>query len=276
VNSDFSERQFEAAVNIELTSMLGPHMSPAIPIVPTTNEEAVAGWDALFKLGSGYWYFLQYKVGVWASRQTHWNSSFWAVHQGPYFRFPLHVDSNGECRQHRLLTDLCQSQPGVYYCAPAFVKEDELWSRASSQSVFAGSRLIDLADVPLPNYDGPHQLSFDDGGLVQVWSEEGKRSIGDRSPEIRRSQKNRHEVNRETVAGVLGDVARIADRSAQERRGRDVVADWLGARVPERSQHLILGRGGEVRGGGSSPRARRRRVALATVAGFCRWPRRRR
>src|SRR4051794_26911742 len=114
MNPDFSERQFETAVNIELSTALGPHMSPAIPLVPTTNQEAREGWDALLKLGSGYWYFLQYKVAFSASRRTHWNTKFWDVHNRPYFRFPLHVASTGECKQHRRLEELRVTQPGVY------------------------------------------------------------------------------------------------------------------------------------------------------------------
>ncbi|HEV7563402.1 MAG TPA: hypothetical protein VGO24_07855 [Solirubrobacterales bacterium] len=234
MNPDFSERQFETAVNIELTNSLRPHMSPATPIVPTTNQEAEAGWDALFKLGTGYWYFLQYKVAVRASRRTHWNTGFWAVHRGPYLRFLLHSDSNGECRQHRLLTELRQAQSGVYYCVPSFVKEEELWTRIATNSVFEGCRLIDLAGVALPNYHGRHQISFDDSGFVQVWSAPGEGSISERSPAIRRDQTNRREISREAVAGLLLDATRIVARSTRTRRGRQAFETWIDARLPER------------------------------------------
>jgi hypothetical protein len=238
MNPDFSERQFETAVNIELTSTLGPQMSPAIPIVPTTNQEAQAGWDALFKLGSGYWYFLQYKVAVSASRRTHWNEKFWDVHNGAYFRFPFHVDSTGECRQHRLLTELRQTQPGVYYCAPAFVKEEELWWRSSRREVLDGSRLFDVADLALPDYWGDHQISFDDMGLVQVWSERGEQSRADRLASIRRTDRNRRKINRETVTALLADVSRIAASSRRDR-GDEAHDAWLRARFSESARDSL-------------------------------------
>lgn len=229
MNSDFSERQFETAVNIELTAALGPHMQPAVPVVPTTNQEAEAGWDALFRLGSGYSYFLQYKIVVSASRKSRWNEHLWNVHHRPYFRFSLHSDSTGECRQHRLLSELRARQPGVYYCVPGFVKEEEFWKRIQGRSLFEGCRLIDLADVPLRDHFGRHQVSFDDAGLVQVWSEPEQHSVGERGASIRRSEENRRRVSKESVADILVDAVAVA---GQTRRRRESADAWLGARVP--------------------------------------------
>src|SRR5690242_9015821 len=56
------ERQYEFAVNFELTTALG-----AIPIIPSTKAEAKLGWDAKFDLGTGWLYHLQYKVASYAS-----------------------------------------------------------------------------------------------------------------------------------------------------------------------------------------------------------------
>jgi hypothetical protein len=236
VKSDFSERQFEAAVNIELVSSLSPYMDPAVPVVPTTNQEAREGWDALVKLDFGYWYYLQYKVSNYASKHSHRNTKFWEVHRGPYFRFPFHVDSRGECNQHRLLTELRQTWPGVYYCVPAFVREEELWERVRDGSVLNGSRLFDVEDLPLPSYEGTHQVSFDDSGLTQVWSERGKESAGDRSASIRRSERNRRPIDRGSVGSLLEDASRIALESRRERGPRARIS-WFGARFPERIAH---------------------------------------
>jgi hypothetical protein len=229
MNSDFSERQFETAVNIELTATLGPHMQPAVPVVPTTNQEAEAGWDALFQLGSGYSYFLQYKVVVSASRKSHWNEHLWDVHRRPYFRFSLHSDSTGECRQHRLLSELRRRQAGVYYCVPSFVKEVEFWKRIQERSLFEGCRLIDLEDVPLRDHFGRHQVSFDDAGLVQVWSEPERSSVGERGFSLRHGEENRTAVSREAISNVLVDAVAVAGRA---RRSRELSDAWLGARVP--------------------------------------------
>jgi hypothetical protein len=236
MNSDFSERQFETAVNIELTAALGPQMQPAVPVVPTTNQEAEAGWDALFRLGSGYSYFLQYKVVTSASRKSHWNEHLWDVHHRPYFRFSLHSDSTGECRQHRLLSELRHRQPGVYYCAPGFVKEEEFWRRVQEGTLFEGCRLIDLADVPLRDHFGRHQVSFDDTGLVQVWSEPEMRSTGERGFSIRRREENRREVSKESISRVLVDAVAVA---GQGRRDRELPDTWLGARVPPEARDQL-------------------------------------
>jgi hypothetical protein len=205
-------------------------------VVPTTNQEAEAGWDALFRLGSGYSYFLQYKVVVSASRKSHWNEHLWDVHGRPYLRFSLHSDSTGECRQHRLLSELRRRQEGVYYCAPSFVKEDEFWKRVQEGSLFEGCRLIDLADVPLREHFGRHQVSFDDTGLVQVWSEPERSSVGERGFSIRRREVNRREVSKASVSALLVDAVAVA---GQGRRGRELPDAWLGARVPPQARdHL--------------------------------------
>lgn len=226
-------------MNIELVSSLGHLMEPAIPVIPTTNQEAQEGWDALFKLGSGFWYFLQYKVSNYASKRSTWNEAFWDVHGQPYYRFPFHVDSRGECSQHRLLTELRLTQKGVYYCTPAFVKEEELWDRVRSGSVMAGSRLFDVEDLVLPDYHGAHQVSFDDSGLTQVWSERGRQSKGDRFPAIRRTEENRRPIDRESVGSLLRDATRVAV-SARRSRSPQSLEAWADARFPDRAQRLPL------------------------------------
>lgn len=239
MNSDFSERQYEMMLNIELSTGLGSAAAPVMPVVPNSHEESKRGWDALFRLGQGYWYFLQYKIVTLGSRRTSWNMKFWDLHGGPYFRFDLHADSNQECRQHRLLTELRSTQPGVYYCVPTFVKEAEFWDRASTGAVFDGSRLIDLADVPLHDRWGRHQISFDEAGLVQVWSEPGKQSRGDRSPGIRRRSANRREMTNVDVFALFSDASRVAARSVASRLGSNALDSWVRARVPEEAVDVV-------------------------------------
>jgi hypothetical protein len=230
MNSDFSERQYETMVNIEVSAGLGSNIAP---VVPSTPEEGETGWDALFKIEDGYWYFLQYKVVNLATRRSGGNQKFWDFHGGRYLRFELHSDSNGECRQHRLLTELRSTQPGVYYCVPAFVKEDELWERMGSGTLLEGSRMIDLAEVRLPDYNGTHHVSFDDGGLVQAWSDPGEPSIGDRSWEIRRRPENRRKMTKASVARLFADVSRIATASDRPRLGPPALDAWAEMRAPD-------------------------------------------
>lgn len=185
---DFSERQYEFAVNFELTSALSAYLIGGLPRIPTTNEEARKGFDALFDLGTGYVYHLQYKVGTYASRLTPKNPSQWAYHSGHYYRFQLHGDSHGVCSQHTKLEKLRAVEPGVYYVAPSFYRERDFWSYAAASTVFDNSALIDVADVPLPSPTGPHAITYDDSGGVAVWSEEGRRTRGSRNPDIRRRE----------------------------------------------------------------------------------------
>ncbi len=192
-------------MNFELTTTLGAMLVGGAPTIPTTNEEAKKGYDALIKLGSGYLYHLQYKRATYASRRTPKNLLQWALHGGPYYRFTLLEDSKGTCRQHVRLEELRKTEPGVYYCAPLFHREDDFWGFVASGSVFAGSALIDLADVQLRSASAPHSISFDNTGLVQVWSEQGEASRADRRPEIRRSRPPRP-VNRATFVSLLLDL----------------------------------------------------------------------
>jgi hypothetical protein len=186
MESDFGERQYEFAVNLELTNNLGAFVVGGVPRVPTTNEEASLGYDTLFNLGTGYLYHLQYKVSSYGARRAPNNGTYLAYHRGPYYRFALPADATSICRQHVKLEELRRHEPGVYYCAPEFHREDDFWSHAAAQSVFEHSALIDLEDVPLPSPKAPHAISYDHAGRVKVWSPEGEGRSGERDPQIRR------------------------------------------------------------------------------------------
>lgn len=185
MDPDFGERQYEFAVNFELTTAFGAMLVGGAPTIPTTNQEAKKGYDALFNLGTGYLYHLQYKRSTYASRRTPKNPRQWAFHGGTYYRFALLEDSKGICRQHLKLEELRRSELGVYYCAPSFHLESDFWAHASASSVFSESVLIDIAGVPLPTPAAPHAISFDTSGLVGIWSEFGESSRSDRSPDVR-------------------------------------------------------------------------------------------
>jgi hypothetical protein len=188
VGPDFGERQYEFAVNFEITTTLGGLIVGGLPQIPTTNEEAKKGYDALFDLGTGYRYHLQYKVPTYASRKTGKNPLQWAFHNGPYYRFALLADSAGTCRQHLKLEALRKVELGVYYCAPKFHLSGDYWSHAAASSVFANSALIDVANVTLPTPLAPHAVSYDLTGAVKVWSESAEGDRRDRGPGVRRAQ----------------------------------------------------------------------------------------
>ena len=237
MNPDFSERQYELAVNFELSTELGALMTPAIPLVPTTQEEARQGWDAKLQLGtgrSGYVYFLQYKVAYQVLRYSAWGARFWKHHGGPYFRFHLHENSLGRCHQHELLATLRHSEPGVYYCAPRFAKEDDLWAHVGTRSVLANSVLLDVADLPLRDYDGAHQVSYDDGGNVQTWSEPGDSHEGDRDPRVRLRAENLGELTKPRFAELIARATDVVQEVGFLGRRGQIPGTYLADRVPLR------------------------------------------
>ncbi len=217
---DFSERQYEYAVNFELTTDLSALLVGGLATIPTTNEEAKKGYDAVYNLGSGYLYHLQYKVASFASRRTGKNPAQWASHGGSYYRFPLLADSSGTCRQHLKLEHLRSRERAVYYCAPAFHRDEDFWSHAATSSVFDNSVLIDVAEVSLPSPNAPHAISFDLAGKVHLWSDPGDGEERDRDPRIRREQPVR-EFSRQTFTELLHEL--VDALSAEES---------IAARVP--------------------------------------------
>lgn len=188
---DFGERQYEYAVNFEITTVLSGLLVGGMPMIPTTREEATKGYDAVFTLGTGYLYHLQYKVPSFASKSTPRNAARWAHHAGPYYVLSLLPASDGLCRQHLKLEELRSHEPAVYYCAPAFHLESDFWARASASSVFDGSALIDIADVPLPSPAAPHSITYDIAGSIKVWSDEGPESRWVWTPAARRQHPTR-------------------------------------------------------------------------------------
>jgi hypothetical protein len=238
LNPDFSERQYEAAVNQEITLGLGSMLAHPLPVIPSTKEEHRLGWDAKFEAGS-YWYFLQYKIAVHATRRTSWNAHFWAVHRRDYFRFDLLSNSQGLCHQHQRLAELRERQPGVYYCSPLFATEADFWKYVGEEDVFWNSALIDVASARLSSLWGRHQISYDSSGRVQPWSESGEGSEKDRTPSIRRDPANLRRVNASTLATLVADSAVIGVRTglpegAAGRLGSSLLARRLSPEIRER------------------------------------------
>jgi hypothetical protein len=270
-----SERQFEFSVNFELTASLGAMLVGGAPMIPTTNVEAKKGYDALFNLGSGYLYHLQYKVGSYASRRTWKNLNQWALHGGPYFRFGLLEDSKGICSQHGKLEELRKREPGVYYCAPLFFREDDYWGHAAASSVFANSALIDVDDVQLPGRTGSHAITFDSSGVVQAWSDPGEPSRSDREPEIRRRTDPR-QINRTTFEHLLLNFVEaliseesITARVRQSRPGAGLRTSIIDARTPD----SVRGRSSSdtrenAPDGSDEANERDRQLAADTIAAF--------
>ncbi len=219
---------------------MGSMLAHPLPVIPSSKEEHKLGWDAKFEAGS-YWYFLQYKVAVHASRKTNWNEHFWAVHRRDYFRFDLHSNSRGLCHQHQRLVELRKRQQGVYYCSPLFVAEADFWRYVDEENVFWNSALIDVASAPLPSLWGRHQISYDGSGRVQPWSEPGEGSEKDREPSIRRNPANLRRVNESTLANLVADAVDVwALTDSQEngagRSGPSLLARRLPPQIRERTQ----------------------------------------
>jgi hypothetical protein len=82
-----TERQYEFAVNFELTNTLG-----VIPVIPSTNQESKEGWDARFNLGTGWIYQPSVQGCLLCEPQDDQEPGSVGLHAGPYYRFSLLED----------------------------------------------------------------------------------------------------------------------------------------------------------------------------------------
>ena len=112
----FSERTFEFCFNSEYCQ-LNKALLATHPNIPSQRTEKDLGYDVEFEIKNGNYtrsLFLQHKVSSIAERRAGSNSKFYAVHRGPYFRFPVDKE------QHNTLCELSRTRGNAFYCAPRF------------------------------------------------------------------------------------------------------------------------------------------------------------
>jgi hypothetical protein len=165
--SQFGERQFELAANLELLAGSGSFFAPttsleahlAIDVAMTPGDPRV--WSLLgvppprgAKMGSTifrHWpvdapegasppflvsLFVQYKRSTHLTRAT---AAEWAVHNSPYWRVEL------SARQHRRLQEVESAvgpEAAVRYAAPKFWKHEEMWQYQGAGGITDNSLFV--------------------------------------------------------------------------------------------------------------------------------------
>ena len=200
----FSERTFEFCFNSEYCQ-LNAALLATYPNMPSQRIEKNLGYDVEFKIRNGNYtrsLFLQHKVSFIAERKAGSNSRFYAVHRGPYFRFP--VDNE----QHNTLCELSRMRGNAFYCAPRFNLRQELEAHYRATSIGANSILLDPLDVGDIGDDDRHNITYNPlGGNPTLHSEpvHFRRSYSggkENAPELRRVIINSEYV-RELSDGLL-------------------------------------------------------------------------
>src|SRR5437773_550394 len=106
----FSERTFEFCFNSEYCQ-LNAALLATHPNIPSQRMEKDLGYDVEFEINNGNYtrsLFIQHKVSSFAEKRAGANSKFYAVHRGPYFRFP--VDNE----QHNTLCELSRTRGNAF------------------------------------------------------------------------------------------------------------------------------------------------------------------
>ncbi|MCH7727871.1 MAG: hypothetical protein IH991_15535 [Planctomycetes bacterium] len=152
-----SEFSYGYAVTDELIHGLGTPITAA-PVFPSLYQEGKAGggYDMMLK-GPAVPLFIQFKVShcLKKGNAAEAKDGFLAT---PYYR--MHLRSAMHSNQHQLLLELESGGNEVFYCAPAFHKEQELNDAYLNQKVCARSIwLLPSSIGPLPDAK-PHYASF--------------------------------------------------------------------------------------------------------------------
>ncbi|MDW5593570.1 hypothetical protein VSS74_04435 [Conexibacter stalactiti] len=170
--SQFGERQYELAANLELLAGSSRFFAPTTPVEASLGIDAALtpGDPRVWRLlglppprgvradpGSfSAWpagtpasatppfllsLFLQYKRSTRLTRST---ANEWSAHRAPYWRVDL------SARQHQTLLDLeaaVQGDAEVRYAAPRFWRHEDMWYLQGSSGVIDNSLLISPASI---------------------------------------------------------------------------------------------------------------------------------
>jgi hypothetical protein len=171
---DFSERQYEFCANFELQATYGAFLIGGMPAIPSQIDEATDGYDAAYALTGGVTLYLQYKVSHFSPTAWGTGASTYALWNQPYFRTPLHADSDGYCTQHNTLIGLASPSAEPLYVAPCFHTKPALKANfaAGSGSVLDYSLLGPLSSLPPITDTDTHSITYpQDASAFRVHSE---------------------------------------------------------------------------------------------------------
>lgn len=138
MNCEFSEIQYAFGVLREITQALNPSKGWYAPVMPTPAKEKQSGYDCEIT-GPVRTLFFQFKV---PRKLTRTYARHWSDFYGEYYEFKIWPDSLTP--QHNKLVDLAvhDFRNAVFYCAPAFIKEDDFQNYYRSNTICINSMMI--------------------------------------------------------------------------------------------------------------------------------------
>jgi hypothetical protein len=153
----FSEFSYGFALTRELVTMGNPPLLTA-PIFPSLVEEGKSGGFDVKMDWPGQPLFVQFKLSqrIVGKRAIEFKEGEFGT---AFYR--MAIRSRARSRQHEMLLELEQdNQGGVFYYTPAFHIAKDLNSHYASRSVEANSRRVKPSEIPLPQDNRNHWLSF--------------------------------------------------------------------------------------------------------------------
>jgi len=143
----------------------------AAPILPSSQQEEQAGWDARLPL-NGIDFYYQFKLSdyLWRGNAMYLRDH---TYNAPYYRIWLHRRNNHQ--QHRRLREHCIENPNTYYAAPQFNSIEEFNARFLAKQITANCRIIPLGECDDINDAEPHCITFQSGDPAWIFHSEPKR-----------------------------------------------------------------------------------------------------
>lgn len=157
METKFSEFQFAYSITREIEDQLVfSGLGLGMPAIPNQRVEALFGYDVKFK-GPIISLFLQYKLPVKLTRR---NAKEWPEFNREYFRISIYPDN--ESHQHNILCDIARQdrRNQVFYCAPAFTEELELYDYHNAHQVAQNSVFINCYELPQINGSDEHNICY--------------------------------------------------------------------------------------------------------------------
>lgn len=209
--AEFNESTYAQWATAEVTHwLLAEKDLMAVPITPNLTDEADLGYDLGVTARWGMVY-LQYKISEYMRGRT--AAEYW--HWGhPYFRFKVKTDRTSNWKiQHNTLCDLEDREIPrgglVYYMAPIFLTEDELFTHLSNQTVVDHSVFASPLQLGPVAPDAVHRYTYTCQRDVVPFSEPGPERPGDFGLIARSIREVVGSNDRELLAGYLDLTAEV-------------------------------------------------------------------
>lgn len=153
---EFSEMQFTFGILREMTEKLNPTKGWFTPIIPKQADEKNLGYDCKLS-GPINTLFFQFKVPRRLERS---NAKYWIDFSSEYYEFKIWPDSL--TGQHNRLVELgnANKRNKVFYCSPAFIKQEEYDSFYKNNSISINSIMVECKSLSKISGNDKHVITY--------------------------------------------------------------------------------------------------------------------